>query len=359
MTHFVGIGIIPSGDIEINPDYDHSKMTIENMFEMGEAGYSLSLEEMLAPYNEQDDNYCEKELQHNESNSAVLTSYLRYHISKDEKYLDEVNGFFDRVNSKRIEHYKGITTWDMETKESKPITETEVLEKTKELEEVMVLMQNREFSFSNTDHKEMFIDRYGDSSLALIETTLDEDIEKCSADYYDQFLYNPQAKWDWWVIGGRWDKMIEGSNILADLNELLEKKIVPFKETLPFFQAHALESEGKLPKTWKKDDEGKYLEDSEGRHIPDEYYTDEELNEPTEIPKYGFCNIISEKFGWVEETQFGWFGMSAKDSESPERQREIENEWEQEKRKIVEHYARQKDENGLPLYVGVVVDFHI
>ena len=48
-------------------------------------------------------------------------------------------------------------------------------------------------------------------------------------------------------------------------------------------------------------------------NIVDEYWTTEELlDEEVEVRKYNFLSLITEKYGWEQESRMGWFGISLK-----------------------------------------------
>jgi len=38
----------------------------------------------------------------------------------------------------------------------------------------------------------------------------DKACEACNGSGWSLTTYNPDSKWDWWVVGGRWDKVIKG-----------------------------------------------------------------------------------------------------------------------------------------------------
>ena len=355
MTHFVGLGIIPNDEaIEINPDYSKKEQNLENMFTMGEAGYFPRLDNMLAPYSEQSDEYCETELEENGRLSSLLTNYVSYYQNNEEQDRQNIIDYFAEEKSSIERRMSEATKWNSETKEDENYTTLDIAERTEPIDMLLKQMLDKDFSISSESDMEQLCVEFGNSSLWAVENKDNKVV------YYDQYLYNPNAKWDWYEVGGRWDKMINGdSNILYDLSELLETKMIPFIQTLSFFQTLGYDKGEKVVKDHKRDENGKFLEDEEGKYIVSEYYTEEELQEKVEVPKFNFHSIISEQFGWVEEAQMGWFGMSSKDTEDDKEKKLIEEEWNNNIKEIIEYYSQQKDEKGNNLYIGVVVDFHI
>lgn len=86
MSHFVGVAFIPRGDYTVNENYSKEGQTLENMFSMGSALDSHTLDELLAPYNEQDDTYCEINPEINE----VATELLQAYMNKDKEVVDRI-----------------------------------------------------------------------------------------------------------------------------------------------------------------------------------------------------------------------------------------------------------------------------
>ena len=367
MTHYVGLAIVPADSYDINPDYDYSARGLDNMFEMGEAVTFKTdvLDDMLAPYWEQTED----------------NQYLK-------DYFDQ-NTFLSHLGENLIFHKKQVTL-DM--------LDREILEMTKRIVEKK--KKNREDIANDTG---LFIEdeNSGTEYMYKIIGTFEELMEKVKfnqADmnsepflmwlhdkfgggyryeankneyqktftWKDVYHHNPNARWDWYEVGGRWDKMLEGSNILVDLNEIFEKKEVEFWTTLPFYATSDINYKYKgvpqdniVVKSWKENDWGQKLEDENGKWIPNEYYTAEELSEKVEVNKYGFNHIISEEHGWVAYEEMGSFAVGSNDHLTGERLQREKDRYDRQLKEVVDFYSAQKFENGLPKYVGVVVDFHI
>ena len=87
MSHFVGVAFIPrDDDYEVNEEYSKKEQNLENMFSMGEALQSDYLTHLLAPYNEQDDEYCEVQPELNETATKLLQAYM----NKDKEAVENI-----------------------------------------------------------------------------------------------------------------------------------------------------------------------------------------------------------------------------------------------------------------------------
>ena len=89
--------------------------------------------------------------------------------------------------------------------------------------------------------------------------------------------YNPLSKWDWWAIGGRWENMIEGTD--------LSREVISVEEVLEKF------------------DDGKTL----------------------------FFGYVKPDGEWVEKGKMGWWGIVANEQDK--------QAWEKEVRKLLENYS--------------------
>jgi len=59
----------------------------------------------------------------------------------------------------------------------------------------------------------------------------DPECSECKGTGVYLSTYNPNSKWDWWVIGGRWDDGEERN--VTTVDEILENGICPFAVVLP------------------------------------------------------------------------------------------------------------------------------
>ena len=61
--------------------------------------------------------------------------------------------------------------------------------------------------------------------------------------------------------------------------------------------------------------------------------------------------MITEKYGWEQESRMGWFGISEKEY--------TENTWEKLIDERIDELLQDVDDNGVCKWVAVAVDFHI
>lgn len=155
------------------------------------------------------------------------------------------------------------------------------------------------------------------------------------------YYTNPNAKWDWWVIGGRWDGLLRlkngGSSNQARVRDV---------DVSPDPAAYA-----KAIRFWEVYVEGQPLAEGEEdltRHVfyKPEYY----VNQYGTKEKYahsqaafGAWAILTADGEWNETGAMGWFGMSDATQES---------------RNKYETAFRQLIEENPDLYI-TIVDCHI
>jgi hypothetical protein len=357
MSHFVGVAFIPrDDDYEVNEDYSKAEQNLDNMFSMGEALQSEYLTELLAPYNEQDDRYCEVSPDLNDRATTLLQAY--YSPKRNTEKVNEMCEMF-------IERERGwaerTTKWSAETKESSSLSLAEI---STELEPIMALtklFRSGTFDLDNEVHLEMF-------KKSLIDT---EDFE-INDDYqvFSHYYYNDEGYWDWYEIGGRWDNYFSqdnANNVLEDISLLKGTRMVKKLHNVDWFATVGLKDEdienrnldNKVIKSWKKDELGEFILENDKR-VVDEYYTTEELlDEEVEIKKYGMMSIITEQYGWEQESQMGMFGTSEKDVMSDDDKAFTESSWDKLVDERIDEMLKDVDDNGVCKWVAVAVDFHI
>lgn len=149
----------------------------------------------------------------------------------------------------------------------------------------------------------------------LLNVNSDDDIYKISIDEdatYDKdgneiSTYNPNSKWDWWSVGGRFhnDPVIQ------------IKDFVPYQE--PSDEMRML-----YEKAWDSF-HGKYelTEDEERRLFTLRYFNDNyyltRYKSCEDWIRHDYCNIpyaFVDKDGWYEQGSMGWFGCDDADAES-------------------------------------------
>lgn len=367
MSHFVGVAFIPRGDYTVNENYSKEGQTLENMFSMGSALDSHTLDELLAPYNEQDDTYCEINPEINELATELLQAYM----NKDKEVVDRIcNELIDRERG----WAERTSKWNDETKSSEKLSLAEIDTK---LEPIMMLsrlfnleMTAEQFDLENDDHRQLF-------ENLLINASTYEINEQYQV--FDNYLYNEEGYYDWYEVGGRWDNFFaqdNAKNVLEDISLLKGTRMVSRINTLNWYETVTLKQEeidnrenleNRFVKSYKEDEFGKYLEetftDDEGiektKYVVDEYWTVDELFEKVEIKKYGFMNIITEQYGWEQESRMGWFGISEKDNMQQSDKEFTENTWETLVESRIDELLQDVDDNGVCKWVAVAVDFHI
>ena len=108
---------------------------------------------------------------------------------------------------------------------------------------------NRKAKEAGKDMMESFLDQKGWEEFIADWTKIKEEKEKEHPDYGKpdpecddcngtgkyKTTYNPKSKWDWWVIGGRWDGTVPGNAI--PVSELTDE-IIPFAMVTPDGEWH-------------------------------------------------------------------------------------------------------------------------
>lgn len=368
MSHFIGVAFIPrNDDYEVNENYSKKEQNLENMFSMGQALRSSYLEELLAPYNEQDDDYCEVQPELNELATELYQAYM----NKDKEVVES-------VCNKLIERDRGwaekSSKWNDETKSSQKLTLAEIdtqLEPTMMLVRLFNLdMTSEQFDMDNNEHRELFENILINASSFSVNEQYQ---------VFDNYLYNSEGYWDWYEVGGRWDNFFSednANNVLEDISLLKGTRMVKRIHTLDWYETVHLKPEdianrnldNEIVKSWKVDEFGKRIEetykDDKGnektKFVEDEYWTTEELlDEEVEIKKYNFLSMITEQYGWEQESRMGWFGMSEKDGMSDDDKEYTETSWDKTVDDRVDELLTDVDDNGVCKWVAVAVDFHI
>lgn len=116
--------------------------------------------------------------------------------------------------------------------------------------------------------------------------------------------YNPNSKWDWYVIGGRWDGLIK-TRESQEVNHAKIKDIVFKKEF----------DELELQSTKKK--YNKLITD--GEFYKPEYYQRRFPTLESYLESFNFSTyaVLDKDGKWLESGKMGWFGIS---SATPEEQ---------------------------------------
>lgn len=163
--------------------------------------------------------------------------------------------------------------------------------------------------------------------------------EEASFGYY----CNPNAKWDWFQIGGRWnDYMKAKSGAFCNSCKISEIDFTPDEKDLE-----------ENRRFWEIVIDKEPLK--EGEEEPFCFYTEEYLKKLYgDKETYALCkstfstySILTPDGEWLESGKMGWFGISSA-TENEER------EWHKSYQSIIEKFAEKN-----PDYVVTLVDCHI
>lgn len=156
-----------------------------------------------------------------------------------------------------------------------------------------------------------------------LEAKTDEDfwqVEKSVYYYtYDEdgnelTTYNPDSKWDWWVVGGRWSGEIttkDGKEVnsakIADIDFSINEE--EYKKNKRFWEIIV---DGDEPRTKEEEEQKKWT------WYKKEYYTnryedaDDYANRASQFATYA---VVTPDGVWHEKGQMGWWGMSTDTAE--------------------------------------------
>lgn len=168
----------------------------------------------------------------------------------------------------------------------------------------------------------------------------DPTCDECKGTGLYKSTYNPDSKWDWWSIGGRWtgdltdyDPSIDPKNIeICDLcmGSGIRKDEIGNKERQrdPAYTCNGCSGKGKRVK-W-----------------PTEWASFEGDVQPMSNIKEGYTPfaILTPEGEWIEKGKMGWWGMTTDEQD--------ENAWEAICKTVLKKYRTEG-------HIGVVVDCHI
>ena len=351
MSHFTVLVVLPKEGLQkyenetIHEGEDDWKNAYNHQW------FHPQLEEALLPYYEQhdtDSEYMERDIQLNERATEVWRAYVDR----------EWTSLADLHNERR----ELIEKWERNSSVSdlkaeggfRKRTEDEIATALKPIDSLYELMATEKFDIFNDEHQDLFREIYGDSSEIMID--------KQNREVYDVWYSNPYAKWDWWVVGGRWRSM--GDNgLFTDLSVFLETKQIPYWKEELGFKLYDIERElgidreniNPIEYTEKIEDYIKNnkiprLYDRETEEVK-EYYTTEDLLTPVTRKVESTWAMLFPEEGWIEAGEMGWFGMSSLDLLSLGETEEAKQDQFAITDNLIEKY---KD-----THIGLVVDCHI
>ena len=347
MSHFTVLVVLPKEGLEQFEESNYHSGDDEWRNAYNHQWYHPQLESALAPYNEQPEDgspYLEKDVDDCETATEVYRAYL----DKNWDTLAELNSERRQLIEK-WERNANVHDTSVEGGFRK-YTESEIATKLEPIDKLYELMASEKFDINNEEHQELFKNIYCDSS----------EIEIDHEDIYNVWYSNPYAKWDWWVVGGRWRSM--GDNgLFTDLNVFTETKKIPYwKEELGSFKLHDIEQELGIDRDYEAYDEliTDYIKsnkivrfyDHETKE-PKEYYKAEDLLTIVERKVESTWAMLFPEEGWIEAGEMGWFGMSSLDSLDLKETEQAKSDQFALTDNLIEKY---KD-----THIGLVVDCHI
>tara|TARA_A200000159_G_scaffold146687_1_gene153238 strand:+ start:503 stop:1579 length:1077 start_codon:yes stop_codon:yes gene_type:complete len=358
MSHFAVLVLLPkdkvtkmeganrhTGDDEWHNAYNHQ-------------WYHSQLEDTLAPYNEQqtgieeEDVNFERNVDFNERASKIYASYMNKQWTQLAEEIVEV-----KSRREAMERNANVTDVNDDGKFRKQ-TESEIATALEPYDYILGLMSTAKFDLYNDEHKELFTELFCYSNE--IVWNLEDNVHEV----YDVYYSNPLAKWDWWVVGGRWRNM--GDNgLFEDISPFMEEEQIPlWKEELGY-KLRQIEAELGIENRndYTVEEYDKAIEDyiASGNPIvrlydretkePKEYYDKKVLLSMVTRKKESTWAMLFPDEGWIEAGEMGWFGMSSLDTMDIEEREQVIADQNKLTDNLIEKY---KD-----THVGLVVDCHI
>jgi len=349
MSHFTVLVVLPKEGLEQFEDSNEHSGDDEWRNAYNHQWFHPQLEETLAPYNEQpedDSPYLERDTDLCETATEVYSAYL----NKSWDTLAELNS--DR--RQLIEKFeRGASIHDTSVEGGfRKYTDSEIATKLEPIDNLYELMATEKFDINNEEHQKLFKEIYCDSS----EIEIDNDT------IYNVWWSNPYAKWDWWVVGGRWRSM--GDNgLFTDLSVFLETKEIPYWKEELGFKLYDIETELGIDREtinpieytekieeYIKNNKIPRFYDRDTKEVT-EYYTTEDLLTKVTRKKESTWSMLFPEEGWIEAGEMGMFGMSSLDTMDLDETEQAKGDQYALTDNLIEKY---KD-----THIGLVVDCHI
>lgn len=348
MSHYTVLVVLPKeGLVKLGGRTLEGKDEWQNAYD--HQWYHPLLESALEPYNENPENesdYLEMNEEYNELASKVLSSYKK-------QQWDTLSEEVTQAKLRAEMWARQSTVFDV--KGGRKLTETEIDTKLEPFDKLYELMASNQFDITNEDDEQLFKELFCDSEEILVESK--------THDVYDVWYSNPQAKWDWWVVGGRWRNM--GDNgLFTDITPFTRVKEIPFWKEELGFKLHKIEQELGIDVTLLSEEEyDELITDyiASGNKIPKfydrdtnevkEYYTKKELLTMVKRKEETAWAMLFPDEGWIEAGEMGWWGMSSLDSLELEEGEQVK----------ADHFALCDNliEKYKDTHIGIIVDCHI
>lgn len=170
---------------------------------------------------------------------------------------------------------------------------------------------------------EFFVDQYKEFKEEEAErlknenpefgTIADIECEDCGGTGVSTTTYNPESKWDWYAVGGRWSGyLLNDEGVRCDF---ALKSEIDFKTMGSLTQKERTEAE----KYYKQCKTGKAKPEMFGLFDPNEilefFKTQEEYLEFLSMQKVVPYAYLDAEKGWIAKGEMGWFGMSSDTAE--------------------------------------------
>jgi hypothetical protein len=218
----------------------------------------------------------------------------------------------------------------------------ELLAEKEEIKNLFILLDSDEARFDELypNYNKTYIRNYWENKKDKSEIELYEERVK-NSDLDDEgnvlSTYNPDSKWDYWSIGGRWDGLLAVRNKKGKIehSNYARLKDIIYPETLYF--CNDLENREKTIKHYETDKDLR-------EHIDQDYNSlDEYLAEIEKMRPLTYAMVINGE--WIEPGKMGWWAMTDETDAS----RNLYQE------KVLKYFEDNKDsENWL-----VIIDCHI
>ena len=310
MSHFNVLVVLPKEGLEKFEEANENTGDDEYRNAYNHQWFHPKLEETLEPYNEQperESEYLEKDMQLDELGTEVWRAFAERNWTELAKLSNERRDVMEAF-------HRRATLYGEE--KPRKYTESEIAVKLEPIDELYELMASEKFSMDNDDHEELFKTIYCESGEIYLD--------KQTKEIYNVWYSNPYAKWDWWVVGGRWRSM--GDNgVFTALSVVLDTKEIPYWKEALGFKLWDIEKELEIDREtinpieytekieeYIKNNKVPRFYDRETKEVT-EYYTTEDLLTKVTRKKTSCWAMLFPEEGWIEAGEMGWFGMSTLD----------------------------------------------
>lgn len=142
----------------------------------------------------------------------------------------------------------------------------------------------------------------------------DEDCEIDDETGKKGYWENPNAKWDWYVVGGRWSNLIKKKDgNKTDIEKISNIDLTMDKKTYKEFARYweVVVDGGKLLDNEKEDD---FFSFYKKEYYTEQYKTKE--NYATQQASFSTFAVVTPEGEWIEKGKMGWWGVNDATEES-------------------------------------------